>query len=255
MEWRDRAIVLGARKHGETSLIVSLLTESHGKRHGLARGGARSRQRGVYEPGNLVTAYWQARLAEHLGLLRLDSEINIAAPFMADPLRLGALEAATALADLALPDQQSQPATFAALAGLLDHLRADSGYALAHLHWEVLLLADLGYGLDLARCAVTGQSHDLAFVSPRTGRAISAGAAGAWRDRLLALPRALGGTGAGGGEVADLLDGLALTGGFLDRLALAPRGKTLPAARQRYMDRLGRLAAISGGHSEGRAES
>jgi DNA repair protein RecO (recombination protein O) len=242
MEWTDRAIMLGARRQGEGSLILSLLTRAHGRHKGLVRGGAKSRQRGLYEPGNLVTATWHARLAEHLGLLQIEPGQFFAGPLLDDPLRLACLEAAVALAEAGLPERSPYPAIFDGLEALLQQLGADDGYAAAHLGWELRVLADLGYGLDLASCAVTGVTEDLAWVSPRTGRAVSATAGEPYRDRLLVLPRLLGGTGRGGGsDLADLLDGLKLTGFFLERSLFAPQGRGLPEARLRYLDRLGRL--------------
>jgi DNA repair protein RecO (recombination protein O) len=245
MDWTDQAIVLGARKQGEGSLIVSLLTRSQGRQRGLVRGGAKSRQRGAYEPGTLVTATWRARLEEHLGHLQIEPGTSYVAGLLDDPLRLGCLEAAVALIEVTLPEREPHPAAFDGLARLLGHLDRDDGYAAAHLAWEVALLAELGYGLDLASCAVTGATGDLAWVSPRTGRAVSRGAGAAYKDRLLILPRLLGGLGDGGSDIEDLLDGLKLTASFLERQALAPRGKGLPPARTRYVDRLGRLATVS----------
>jgi DNA repair protein RecO (recombination protein O) len=242
MEWTDQAIVLGARRQGEGSLTVSLLTRDHGRHKGLVRGGARSRQRGLYEPGNVVTVSWNARLAEHLGLLRLEAGASYAGQVLDDPLRLACLEAATALADAALPERAPHPALFEALLEMLVQLGRDESYAVAHLKWELLLLRELGYGLDLAACAVTGETADLAFVSPRTGRAVSRAAGAAYKDRLLILPRLFGGAGSGGGEAQDVLDGLTLTGAFLDRLV----AQRVPPARTLYIDRVARLVAISG---------
>ena len=242
MEWTDRAIMLGARRQGEGSLILSLLTREHGRHKGLVRGGAKSRQRGLYEPGNLVTATWHARLAEHLGLLQIEPGQFYAAPLLDDPLRLACLEAAVALAEAGLPERSPYPAIFDGLETLLQQLAADDGYAAEHLRWELRVLADLGYGLDLSSCAVTGATEGLAWVSPRTGRAVSDAAGAAYRDRLLVLPRLFGGVGqAGGSDLADLLDGLRLTGFFLERSLFAPQGHGLPEARLRYLDRLARL--------------
>jgi DNA repair protein RecO (recombination protein O) len=246
MEWTDDAIVLGSRKHGESSLVVSLLTREHGLHRGLVRGGAKSRERGLYEPGNRAIAHWKARLAEHLGLLRLESVDNPAALAMDDPLRLACLEAATALAEAALPAHVPHPAAFEALGRLLDAIAADDAYARRHIEFELGLLAELGFGLDLGTCAVTGAATDLAYVSPKTGRAVSREAAGAYADRLLVLPRLLGGTGRGAGEARDLLDGLALTGFFLDRHVFATAGRELPPARGRYLDRLRKIVIGDG---------
>jgi len=246
MEWTDQAIVLGARRQGEGSLTLSVLSRLHGRHKGLVRGGARSRQRGLYEPGNVVTATWHARLAEHLGLFQLEPGINYASLVLEDPLRLACLEAATALTEAALPERSPYPALFDGLGDLLIQLGRDEGYAVAHLRWELSMLSELGYGLDLAACAVTGETADLAFVSPRTGRAVSRAAGGAYESRLLVLPRLLGGLGSGGGDMRDLLDGLTLTGAFLDRLT----DHRVPQARTLYVDRVARLVAISGGNGE-----
>jgi DNA repair protein RecO (recombination protein O) len=242
MEWTDRAIMLGARRQGEGSLILSLLTREHGRHKGLVRGGAKSRQRGLYEPGNLVTATWHARLAEHLGLLQIEPGQFYAAPLLDDPLRLACLEAAVSLTEAGLPERSPCSGIFDGLEALLQRLGADDGYAAEHLRWELRVLADLGYGVDLSSCAVTGVTEGLAWVSPRTGRAVSEVAGEAYRDRLLVLPRLLGGIGReGGSALADLLDGLKLTGFFLERSLFAPQGHGLPEARLRYLDRLARL--------------
>jgi DNA repair protein RecO (recombination protein O) len=244
MEWTEPAIVLGARRQGEGSLVVSRLTRGRGAWRGLVRGAARSRSRGLYEPGNRVIADWKARLPEHLGLLRLEPVANVASLAMEDPLLLACLEAATALAEASLPDRAPHPASYDALALLLQAIEQGRDYASLHLSFEVALLAELGYGLDLAACAVTGETSGLAYVSPRTGRAVSRDAAGTFADRLMVLPRRLGGMGSGGGEARDVLDGLALTGLFLDRHVFAGLDRAAPAARGRYLDRLRRAERI-----------
>jgi DNA repair protein RecO (recombination protein O) len=239
MQWTDQSIMLGSRAQGEGSLVLSLLTREHGRHKGLVRGGAKSRQRGLYQAGNVVAATWHARLAEHLGLLRIEPGEFHAANLLDDPLRLACLEAAVAVAEAGLPERQPCPILFDGLHTLLRRLAADDGYATEHLRWELSVLAQLGYGLDLARCAVTGGTSDLAWVSPRTGRAVSASAGAAYRDKLLVLPRLLGGQGSGGSDMADLLDGLRLTGSFLEHHVFA--GSGLPEARRRYADRIIRL--------------
>src|SRR5580658_9114452 len=140
MEWTDQAIMLGARRQGEGSLILSLLTREHGRHKGLVRGGAKSRQRGLYEPGNLVTAIWHARLAEHLGLLQIEPGQFLAAALLDDPLRLGCLEAAVALAEAGLPERAPHPGVFDGLETLLHHLASDDGFAAWHLRWELTVL-------------------------------------------------------------------------------------------------------------------
>ncbi|HTH96171.1 MAG TPA: DNA repair protein RecO [Stellaceae bacterium] len=248
MEWTDSGIVLGSRPQGETSLILSVLTRDHGRAKGLVRGGARSRQRGLYEPGNHVAVIWRARLAEHLGHWSLESLAALTAQFLDDSVRLACLSAAVALAESCLPEHQPYPGLHDGLMRLTQALADDDGWAPAHLGFECQLLADLGYGLDLASCAVMGTTEELAFVSPRTGRAVSRAAAGEYQDRLLVLPRLLGGTGRADSDArGDLMDGLRLTGHFLDRNLFQPHAQTLPAARSRYVERLERLLASDQG--------
>lgn len=239
MEWSDDGIVLSARKHGESSAIVSVLTAEHGRHAGLVRGGSGSRMRGVLEPGNRVRMTWRARLEEHLGsFTQCDMVANLSAGLLDDPLRLAALQAICAVAEAALPERERHRAVYDGMIGLLGALGGESWPGL-YVRWELALLSDLGFGLDLSTCAATGSNDDLAFVSPKSGRAVSASAGEPYRDRLLALPDFLlkAPYEPGAGEIAA---GLALTGYFLDRHVLAPHGKALPPARGRLMDRLAR---------------
>src|SRR5712691_8000053 len=174
MEWRDTGFVLATRRHGESALIVELLTKGHGRHAGLVRGGQSPRRRGVLQPGNSVAASWRGRLPQHLGTLDCELIEAHAARFLDDPDRLAVLGAATALLLAALP-------------GLLGAL--DSGeWAQSYVAWECDLLAGLGFGLDLGSCAATGASDDLAYVSPRSGRAVSRTAGLPYHDTLLPLP-------------------------------------------------------------------
>jgi DNA repair protein RecO (recombination protein O) len=231
MDWTDEGIVLSARRHGEAHAIASLLTRAHGRHAGLVHGGW-GQKRAALQPGNAVHVRWRARLSEHLGTFAVEPGTGAAARLFNDPLRLAALASACALADSALPEREPHPAVHDALGGLLAALTQDApGWPEAYVRWEIRLLGDLGFGLDLKRCAATGTEEDLAFVSPRTGRAVSAGAAGPWREKLLPLPGFLtGGSAAGADAVAK---GLALTAHFLERHVFAPHGRTLPAARRR----------------------
>ncbi|HEY7607696.1 MAG TPA: DNA repair protein RecO [Alphaproteobacteria bacterium] len=246
MDWSDRGIVLSAKKHGETSLIVQLLTERHGRHAGLVRGGTSSRARGLYQPGNLLAAHWRARLAEHLGNYTCEMVTSSAATLLDNGGKLAALSSAAALAEAALPEREPHEDVFRSFSALVEALAAagkpDSDWAPAYVRFELGLLASLGFGLDLERCAATGANDNLAFVSPKTGRAVSLSAGEAWRDKLLVLPRfLLAGSGADAppapGEVGQ---GLALTGYFLERHVFAPHGKGLPAARVRLGERLAR---------------
>lgn len=237
MEWSDDGFVLAVRPHGETSAIVSLLTREHGRHPGLVRGGAGRRMRGILQSGNLVRATWRGRLAEHLGAYVIEPLQAFAADLLRDPLRLAALSAACAVAERALPECEPHAAVFDGIGILLAALSGEQ-WPSVYVKWEMGLLAELGYGLDLSSCAATGRSDELVYVSPRTGRAVSRAAGEPYRDKLLALPAFLLGS-EGEGDSAGIAAGLHLTGHFLERLLFAPHGADLPAARQRLAERLG----------------
>lgn len=242
MEWQAPAVVLDVRAHGESGAVVTLLTEAHGRHAGLAKGGASRAQAPLWQPGNLVEARWVARLADQLGAVSGELVHAAAALAMEDPLALAVLRAATSTAEAALPEREPHPRLFHGLVALIATLAGGTEQALPELvRWEAELLADLGYGLDLARCAVTGSSEELRHVSPRTGRAVSAAAAGEWRDRLLPLPAFLLGQGPSG--PAEWLDGLRLTGHFLARDLFGAHHRPLPAAREMLVERIAGLVA------------
>ncbi len=230
MDWTDRGIVLSVRKHGETSLIVQLMTEHHGRHGGLVRGGTGARVRGLYQPGNVVAASWRARLSEHLGHLQGEMLRGTAARLLRDPGRLAALAAAVTIVEAALPEREPHGDIFAALLDLMERLD-EAAWPAAYVRWELGLLAALGFGLDLKSCAATGRPDTLVYVSPKTGRAVSAVAGEPYRDRLLALPPFL--LGAGHPSADDLRAGLRLTGHFLADHVFAPQGQRLPPARDR----------------------
>lgn len=243
--WSEEALVLSARPHGETSLLVSVLTPGRGRHMGLVRGGTGKAARGLWQPGNRVHATWSARLAEHLGTVRGEMVDAVAARTMGDRTRLAMLAAACAVADAALPEREPMPRLYEDMAALLallggvsvpGALPSDAAYVV----WELRLLADLGFGLDLTACAATGSTADLIYVSPKSGRAVSAAAGAPWHDRLLALPPFLRPQGRDGAATVDLeqiRDGLRLTGFFLQRHVFHPRNQPLPAARERLARR------------------
>jgi DNA repair protein RecO (recombination protein O) len=243
IEWTDRAIVLSARPQGEDAVVASLLTADHGRHGGVVRGGQGRKLRATLEPGTLVQAHWKARLEDHLGTLTLEPLAGVAGLVLSDRDRLAALASSCALAEIVLPDRAPHPEVFDGLLGLLDSLahgddRLDWAGALAR--WELALLAAVGFGLDLSQCAVTGAREGLTHVSPRTGRAVSRGAAGPWLARLLPMPPfllELEGRPQNGVEV---VQALALTGHFLEGAPLLPPGKSLPSARIRLVDRVAR---------------
>lgn len=232
MDWSDQGFVLSARRHGESSVILSLLTEEHGRHAGVVRGGQSRRHRAVLELGNLVAATWRARLEEHLGNYTVELEIGYAARVLDSADRLAALSSLCAILDNSLPEREPLPELFASTAQLIDALE-DQPYAARYVLWEFGLLGELGFGLDLSSCAATGVAEDLVFVSPRSGQAVSADAGAPYRDKLLPLPAFL--KGETGASAEDVLNGLRLTGYFLDRYVFQPQERRMPDARERLV--------------------
>jgi DNA repair protein RecO (recombination protein O) len=191
MNWSDEGIVLSARKHGESAAIVTLLTRLNGRYSGLVHGGAGSRARGIYQTGNLVSADWRARLSEHLGSLTCELLRPHAAGLLNERLPLMALISASALVERLLPEREPHPETFDRFCALVESLGDGPDWLARYVHWELALLTDLGYGLDLSQCAATGAIVDLIYVSPRTGCAVSATAGEPYLDKLLKLVSAL----------------------------------------------------------------
>lgn len=241
MEWDEPAVVLEVTPYGEGDALVTLLTAGQGAWRGLVRGGAGRAKSGLWQPGNVVAARWVARLAEQLGHFTAEMVHPAAALAMDDRLNLAVLNAACALAARALPEREPQPLVFAGLTRLLAGIDI-AGLALpALVRWELDVLRELGFGLDFSTRAVAGDNDRLAYVSPKTGRALSLSAAGDWAPRLLKLPEFLLEEVAG--AESDCLDGLKLTGYFLARDLFGARHKPLPPARERLYeilaDRLG----------------
>ena len=242
MEWTDEAFVLAARRHGEGAAVAQLLTRDHGRHAGLVHGGGSSSKRALVEPGNCVQATWRGRLPEHLGRLTLEVERPYAAAMMDDPKRLSALAAACAVAEAALPEREPHPAMFHATGALLDSLAETAAdiWPAVYIRWELGLLGELGFGLDLSACASTGQTDDLVFVSPRTGRAVSRAAGAPYEDKLLPMPGFLAPnpSSQNNPSIIDIRDGLRLTGYFLSRHIFDPMNRPLPGARDRLTDLL-----------------
>jgi len=234
MEWTDDGIVVGARRHGEANAILELMTREHGRHLGLVRGGAGSRMRPVLQPGNSVRATWRARLDEHLGHFLVEGLQLRAAAFL--PLA-HAVYGVTHLAALCrlLPERDPHPGIYDALAAILDGMRDRRLTGARAARFELRLLADLGFGLDLERCAVSGEAGDLAYVSPKSGRAVSRVAGAPWQDKLLRLPAFLREEEGVAPSPAELADAFALTGFFLTRYVLEPRGEAPADARAQFL--------------------
>jgi len=232
MQWTDEGIVLGSRRHGEANAIAELMTHEHGRHLGLVRGGAGSRLRPALQPGNTVRAVWRARLDEHLGHYTVEvMQVHAASSPGASHVVYGVTHLA-ALCRL-LPERDPHPQVHDALLVVLGQLE-NAALAAANLaRFELQILRELGFGLDLAACAATGQITDLDYVSPKSGRAVSRGAGEPWRDKLLRLPTFFAGVERPSRE--DLADGFALTGFFLTRHVLEPRGLAFAEARERFI--------------------
>jgi DNA repair protein RecO (recombination protein O) len=238
MEWRDQGAVLSMRLHGETSAIIEVFTATHGRHAGVVRGGASRRMAAVLQPGTQVDVVWRARLDEQIGAFKVEP-LASRAGVLGDRLALAGLTAVCALLQVALPEREAHGGLYRRSMELLDLLQAQGDWQSEYLRWEMGLLEELGFGLDLTRCALTGSREDLAYVSPKTGRAVARAAAGEWADRLLPLPPML--LGQGPATPAEMAQGFALTGHFLAR-GLEPtlNGKPLPEARVRLLDLLAR---------------
>jgi DNA repair protein RecO (recombination protein O) len=236
VEWSDIGIVLGARRHGETSAVAELMTREHGRHLGLVRGGSGARLKPVLQTGNLVSATWRARLDENLGYYVIEAMDLRAASFLLEAYALYGLHHLAALCRL-LPERDPHQPVFDLLEHTIAGLNAPLSAAALIAYFELQLLTELGFGLDLESCAATGATADLIYVSPRSGRAVSRQAGEPWRDKLLALPAFLG-AGAEGGTPSpgELRDSFALTGFFLARHIYEPRGEPLPAARLHFIE-------------------
>jgi DNA repair protein RecO (recombination protein O) len=239
MDWRDEGILLSMRPHGETSAIIEVMTAAHGRHGGVVRGGASRKLAATLQPGTGLRLEWRARLDEHIGSFTVEP-LKSRAHLLADRLALAGLLSVCALLHEALPEREPHPELWVRTLHLLDAL-GQEGWTAAYVRWELCLLEEIGFGLDLSACAVTGATEGLAYVSPKSGRAVTAAGAGDWADRLIPLPDGLDGAGPLTPEA--VLLGLRLTGFFLDReLRPVLHDRPLPEARSRLVDLLGRPA-------------
>jgi DNA repair protein RecO (recombination protein O) len=233
MHWSDEGILLSAKPLGEANAVAELFTLAHGRHLGLVRGGRSRRTRPLLQPGNLLRVTWRARLSEHLGGFNVELIEALAARVLDDKVALVAIGSLTGLARL-LPERDPHPALYAATLHILRSLDVPSVWLPDLGRWELQLLQELGFGLDLSECAATGLDSELAYVSPRSGRAVSREAGEPYGSKLLALPAFLLDEHAPA-TASDIVSGLVLTGHFLERDVLAPHGLTLPHARERLI--------------------
>jgi DNA repair protein RecO (recombination protein O) len=241
IEWQDEGTVLAVRPHAESAAIVEAFTPAHGRHAGLVRGGAGRKLSATLQPGSQVALTWKARLDDHLGTFTVEPLRSRAAQTLSDRFALTGLNAVTALLTRTLPERDPHPRLYARTSALLDLLGDTDLWPLAYLQWELALLDDMGAGLDLATCAVTGTTEDLAYVSPKSGRAVSRAGAGDWAPKLLPLPAVLTGQGEATGH--EIAAALATTGWFLEHRLIAPADdRGLPAARARLLEAIAKLA-------------
>ncbi|WP_299502032.1 DNA repair protein RecO [uncultured Roseobacter sp.] len=235
MEWRDEGILLSTRRHGETSAIIEVFTPEHGRHAGVVRGGTSRKIAPILQPGAQLDVAWRARLEDHIGSFQVEPVRSRAAVALSDRLALAGLNAVTALLAFCLPEREPHPRLYRRSEQLLDLLDQAELWPLAYLRWEMCLLEEMGYALELEVCAVTGTQDDLVYVSPKSGRAVSRAAAGVWADRLLPLPDVL--RGQGDADNDQIAQGLVTTGYFLTaHLAQDLGNKPLPEARSRFVE-------------------
>lgn len=234
MDWRGEGTVISRRPHGEHAVVLDILSPEAGRVAGLVPGGAGRSKAAMLQPGNRVAAAWRARLEDQLGTFTVEPE-RARPGLLASAAALDGMNATAALLRFALPERDPHPRLSAASESLWDAMDTGADWSADYVRWELLLLDEMGFGLDLSSCAVTGAQRGLAYVSPSSGRAVTAEGAGEYAPRLLRLPAMLGGTPSND----DLSHALTLTGHFLDAwLARGHVGRPLPAARDRLVARL-----------------
>ena len=239
IEWRDEAALLAVRPFGETSVIVEVFSEEHGRDSGVVRGGTSRKMAPILQPGAQLSVTWKARLDSHLGSFTVEPVRSRSAAALGDRLALAGLNAVCSLLSMVLPEREAHAPLYHRTVSLLDLLGQGDVWPLAYLRWEQALLEEMGFGLDLSRCAATGAAEGLAYVSPKTGRAVSEAGAGEWADRLLPMPPVLAGTGEAGN--AEVVRALGTTGYFIEHRLIRSLGdKEVPAARQRLLDAIAR---------------
>lgn len=246
MDWQDEGIIIGLLKHGESAVVLEAFTRAHGRHKGYVHGGMSKTRRGMLQPGNQVALAWRGRLPESLGNFTAEQKKAFAAGIMAGAGPLAALRSLCAMLSRALPEHDPHPGLYEQFVQLIAGLAAygddDAAWGVALVRFEALFLADIGFGLDLTQCAVTGAAQGLAFVSPRTGRAVTRAGAGVHKDKLLELPDFLSDDNVPP-DWPQVAMGLRLTGHFLERFFMETDRRPLPGERYRLMALIDEKAA------------
>ena len=240
-QWSDQGFVLSVRPHGDNSAVVSLLTEHHGRHAGYVHGALSTKKRAMLEPGSKVSIEWKSRVADNLGTLNLEQEAGLPHGVLDDSLKLGALLSACALCDAALPEREGHEGLYRGFKTLIEIMGQDI-WGAAYIYWELALLKELGYGLDLTRCAGGGDPQRLAYVSPKSGCAVSYAAGEPYKDKLLELPSFLKPNG-GPLDDEEIMRGLLMTGHFLEHWVFAHHNKGVPDPRLRFEARYAKHVA------------
>lgn len=239
--WTDHGYVLSVRPHGEGGAVASVLTEHHGRHAGYVYGAQSLKKRAMLEPGSLVGIEWKSRIADHLGTFALEQLGGLPFGILDDPLKLGGLLSACALCDDTLPEREGHAGLFNGFKTLIDMMNEDY-WGAAYVFWEISLLKELGFGLDLKKCAGGGDPQTLAYVSPKSGRAVSYAAAEPYKDKLLELPSFLKPNG-GPLDAEEIAKGLRMTGHFLEHWVFAHHTKGVSDARLRFETRYAKYVA------------
>ena len=239
MRWRDEGILLSNRRFGETSIVISVFTELHGRHTGLVKGGAARRFAAARQQGTQLIVEWKGRLPEHLGSFSIEPVKSRASAILSDRLRLSAMTTVCALVEQILPERDPVQLFYGQTRSLLDSISDSEHWIGGYLRWELQLLREAGRGLDLTRCAATGTAENLIYISPRSGRAVSADGAGEWAPRLLPLPRCL--IAGNPGDLDEAKTGLNTIGWFVEKVLEDMRASSPAlAVRRRFVDALGR---------------
>lgn len=244
-QWRDHGYVLAVRPHGEGGAVVSLLTQDHGRHAGYLHGAHSGRNRAILQPGTRVEIDWKSRIADQLGSLSLEQSAGLPFGILNDALKLSALQSACSLCDSALPEREGHAGLYYGFETLISMMDQDF-WGAAYIYWEIALLKELGFGLDMSKCAGGGSAQSLAYISPKSGRAVSYEAAGIYKDRLLELPSFLKPNG-GPLDDEEIVKGLKMTGYFLEHWVFNHHTKGVPDPRLRFEDRYAKHIADSKG--------
>lgn len=239
VQWADEAVVLDALKYGDADAIVTVFTPTRGLCRGVLKGGLRPKMRAMIEPGNKVEVQWNARLSEHLGTWHMELREEVASRVLSQRLKLTALGSVCAMLKLSLADQDPHPRLYAQLSLLLEYMQTHDDWLALYVQFELALLEESGFGLDLEQCAATGVREDLRYISPKSGRAVSATAGAPYHDRLLPFAASLRGQGE---TLRDLAEGLRVTGHFIHHFLLQSVQASLPPIRLQFAEILAKTA-------------